>query len=54
MSEADYAALITAAHRYPAPVIVIWDNLSTRQLAAFRCDNKVVSAAFRSGYALLT
>lgn len=30
MSEADYAALITAAHRYlDAPVIVIWDNLST-------------------------
>jgi transposase len=30
MSEADYAALITAAHRYlNAPVIVIWDNLST-------------------------
>jgi hypothetical protein len=55
MSEADYAALITAAHRYlDAPVIVIWDNLSTRQLAAFRRDNKVVSASFRSGYALLT
>jgi transposase len=30
MSEADYAALITAAHRYlDAPVIVIWDNLNT-------------------------
>jgi hypothetical protein len=30
MSEADYAALITAAHRYlDAPVIVIWDNLDT-------------------------
>ncbi len=28
MSEADYAALITAAHRaLAAPVIVIWDNL---------------------------
>jgi hypothetical protein len=28
MSEADYAALITAAHRYlDAPVIVNWDNL---------------------------
>ena len=27
MSEADYAGLITAAHRYlNAPVIVIWDN----------------------------
>lgn len=30
MTEADYAALITAAHRYlAAPVIVIWDNLPT-------------------------
>ena len=29
MTEADYAALITAAHRYlHAPVIVIWDNLN--------------------------
>jgi transposase len=37
--EADYAALITAAHRYlQAPVIVIWDNLSThlsRKMRAF-------------------
>src|SRR5262249_51552884 len=35
----DYAALITAAHRYlEAPVIVIWDNLSThlsRKMRAF-------------------
>ena len=55
MSEADCAALITAAHRYlDAPVIVNWVNLSTRQLAALRRDNKDVSAAFRSGYALLT
>jgi transposase len=30
MSEDDYAALITAAHRtLKAPVIVIWDNLNT-------------------------
>ena len=30
MTEADYAGLITAAHRYlNAPVIVIWDNLHT-------------------------
>jgi transposase len=39
MSEADYAALITAAHRYlNAPVIVIWDNLNThlsRRMRAF-------------------
>jgi transposase len=38
-TEADYAALITAAHRYlQAPVIVIWDNLSThlsRKMRAF-------------------
>jgi effector-binding domain-containing protein len=39
MTEADYAALITAAHRYlDAPVIVIWDNLNThlsRKMRAF-------------------
>jgi hypothetical protein len=39
MSEADYAALITAAHRYlGAPVTVIWDNLNThlsRKMRAF-------------------
>jgi transposase len=39
MSEADYAALIAAAHRYlDAPVIVIWDNLNThlsRKMRAF-------------------
>ena len=39
MSEADYAGLITAAHRYlNAPVIVIWDNLNThlsRKMRAF-------------------
>jgi transposase len=39
MSEADYAALITAAHRYlDTPVIVIWDNLNThlsRKMQAF-------------------
>lgn len=30
MSEADYAALVTAAHRtLGAPVILIWDNLNT-------------------------
>ena len=30
MSEADYAALITAAHnQLHAPVVVIWDNLNT-------------------------
>jgi transposase len=39
MSEADYAALITATHRnLNAPVIVIWDNLNThlsRKMQAF-------------------
>jgi len=39
MSEADYAALITATHRYlDAPVIVNWDNLNThlsRKMRAF-------------------
>jgi transposase len=39
MTEADYAALITAAHRYlDAPLIVIWDNLNThvsRKMRAF-------------------
>ena len=39
VSEADYAALITAAHRYlDAPVIVIWGNLNTylsRKMQAF-------------------
>jgi transposase len=39
MSEADYAQLITAAHRtLNAPVIVIWDNLNThrsRKMRAF-------------------
>jgi len=30
MSEADYADLITAAHRQlAAPVVLIWDNLNT-------------------------
>jgi hypothetical protein len=34
MSEAGYAGLITAAHRYlDAPVIVIWDNLNVRHEA---------------------
>ena len=46
MSEADYAALITAAHRYlDAPVIVILDNLPThlgRKMRAF-------TAATRTG-----
>jgi hypothetical protein len=37
MSEADYAALVTAAHRtLDAPIILIWDNLNTHRSAARR------------------
>lgn len=37
MSGADYAALVTAAYRtLGAPVILIWDNLSTHRSAARR------------------
>jgi putative transposase len=37
MSEADYAGLITAAHRQlHDPLIVIWDNLNTRISAVMR------------------
>ena len=39
LSEADYAHLITAAHRAPgAPIVLIWDNLNThrsRKMRAF-------------------
>jgi putative transposase len=37
MSEADYAALVTAAHRtLNAPVVLIWDNLNTRRSKVMR------------------
>ena len=37
LPEADYAALSTAAHRtLAAPVIVIWDTLTTDMSAAMR------------------
>ena len=37
MSEADYAELVTAAHRQlHAPVILIWDNLNTHVSAMMR------------------
>jgi DDE superfamily endonuclease len=37
MSEADYASLIAAAHnQLHAPVILVWDNLSTHVSAAMR------------------
>ena len=37
MSEADYAELVTAAHReLNAPVILIWDNLNTHVSAVMR------------------
>lgn len=37
LSEADYAALITAAHhRLHAPIVLIWDNLNTHVSAVMR------------------
>ena len=37
MSEADYACLITAAHReLKAPVILVWDRLNTHVSAVMR------------------
>ena len=37
LSEADYAALIAAAHRtLNAPVILVWDNLNTHRSTAMR------------------
>jgi putative transposase len=37
LSEADYAALVTAAHRsLKAPVVLVWDNLNTHRSAKMR------------------
>lgn len=37
MSEADYAALVTAAHRaLNAPVVLVWDNLNTHRSQKMR------------------
>ena len=37
MSEADYAALVTAAHHaLNAPVVLVWDNLNTHVSAVMR------------------
>ena len=37
MSEADYAALVTAAHRaLNAPVVLVWDNLNTHRSKKMR------------------
>ena len=37
MSEADYAALVTAAHRaLNAPIILVWDNLNTHRSKKMR------------------
>jgi len=37
MSEAGYAALVTAAHRaLNAPVVVVWDNLNTHRSQKMR------------------
>jgi hypothetical protein len=37
MSDADYAALVTAAHRaLNAPVVLVWDNLGTHRSQKMR------------------
>jgi hypothetical protein len=37
MSEADYAALVTAAHRaLNAPIVLVWDNLNTHRSRKMR------------------
>ena len=37
MSEADYAALVTASHRaLNAPVVLVWDNLNTHRSRKMR------------------
>lgn len=56
MSEADYAALVTAAHRaLNAPVVLIWDNLNThrsRKMRQFTEANSGWLTVFRlPGYA---
>jgi hypothetical protein len=56
MSEADYAHLITAAHRaLGAPVIVIWDNLNTHRSRKMRPGTEVredwLTAVHPPGYA---
>ena len=45
MSEADYAALVTAAHRaLNAPVVLVWDNLSTHRSQKMRRFTEANSA----------
>jgi transposase len=56
LSEADYAALITAAHRaLQAPLIVVWDNLSTHRSARMRAFTDAnadwLTVVFLPGYA---
>lgn len=56
LSEDDYAALITAAHRaIQAPLIVVWDNLNTRRSARMRAFTDAraewLTVVFLPGYA---
>jgi DDE superfamily endonuclease len=45
MSEADYAALVTAAHRaLNAPVVLVWDNLNTHRSRKMRAFTEANSA----------
>ena len=45
MSEADYAALVTAAHRaLNAPVVLVWDNLNTHRSKKMRQFTEANSA----------
>jgi DDE superfamily endonuclease len=45
MSEADYAALVTAAHRaLNAPVVLVWDNLNTHRSRKMRQFTEANSA----------
>jgi hypothetical protein len=56
MSEADYAALVTAAHRaLNAPMIVIWDNLNTHRSKKMRAFTEAredwLTVVYLPGYA---
>jgi DDE superfamily endonuclease len=56
MSEADYAALVTAAHRaLNAPVVLVWDNLNTHRSSKMRRFTEANSAwltvVYLPGYA---
>ena len=56
LSEAGYAALITAAHRaLQAPMIVVWDNLNTHRSQKMRAftdaNSSWLTVVFLPGYA---